>query len=351
MISSARYLTYTAEDYDSANNRPMIFANPYYGKSDSLQQNMGTHLRNIRFAPLPGTAKEGKSLTKMLNAKHEQVATFFASDASKQNITKIVAPKFLHIATHGFFLKIPIAKSKESRGISGYNDAISFTPSSKNTAFKSPSFSPQPQQLPQAENPLLYSGLAFSGANIDHANGILTAMEVLSLDLSGTELVTLSACDTSVGEVIPGDGVYSLRRAFQEAGTKSVLSSLWSASDKGTLQLMQKFYRHYLNKVTPQSAIRAAQLECISEGKYAHPYYWANFVMIGSDHLFPGYHRLKSNSTSVTPSSSSNLYFWISTILIALIVIVNTAWSIILKKRKNMRKALRKERQRKFPKS
>ncbi|TAL49517.1 MAG: CHAT domain-containing protein, partial [Methylovulum sp.] len=143
----------------------------------------------------------------------------------------------------------------------------------------------------QIENPLARSGLAFVGANLgvqgikqaDNTDGILTALEVLNLNLEGTELVTLSACETGIGEVKVGEGVYSLNRAFQEAGAKAVLSTLWKVDDAGTGKFMQKFYQRFLDGKPAQQAIQETQSKFIHDKDYSDPYYWAGFVMMGKE--------------------------------------------------------------------
>ncbi len=141
------------------------------------------------------------------------------------------------------------------------------------------------------ENPLTRSGLAFVNANLgvkgnkqpDGTDGILTALEVLNLNLAGTDLVTLSACDTGKGEVKIGEGVFSLNRAFQEAGAKAVLSTLWTVDDQATGEFMQKFYAQFLEGKPAQVAIQETQNEFMHDKDYSNPYYWAGFVMTGKD--------------------------------------------------------------------
>jgi CHAT domain-containing protein len=181
------------------------------------------------------------------------------------------SPRILHIATHGFFLeniKVPDGTGKTGR--------VQFSESGK-------------AGLTNVENPLARSGLALTYANqgisgvnqADGSDGILTAMEVLNLQLEGTELVTLSACNTGVGEISVGEGVYSLNRAFQEAGAKAVLSTLWSISDEGTNHFMQKFYHRFLNNQPPQQALQETQDELKDSKKWQDPFFWAPIVMMG----------------------------------------------------------------------
>jgi CHAT domain-containing protein len=136
------------------------------------------------------------------------------------------------------------------------------------------------------ENPLLRSGLALAGANqliSGNDDGILTAMEAAGLDLWGTQLVVLSACETGVGKVTNGDGVYGLRRALIIAGAESLVMSLWQVDDAATRDLMAGYYARLAAGKPRSSALRDIQLEIQGKPKYAHPYYWASFLPAGDD--------------------------------------------------------------------
>jgi CHAT domain-containing protein len=121
------------------------------------------------------------------------------------------------------------------------------------------------------------------------SDGLLTALEAEDLDLWGTELVVLSACDTGRGEVQVGEGVLGLRRAFQQAGARTVLASLWKVPDVETEQLMTVFLRRWLGGGDKAESLRQAQLDLIGrlrEGKVeskraAPPLYWAGFICHG----------------------------------------------------------------------
>ncbi len=141
---------------------------------------------------------------------------------------------------------------------------------------------------------MLRSGLYFAGANrrlsgkstpSDLDDGVLTAYEASSLNLQGTELVVLSACETGLGEVASGEGVFGLRRALQVAGAESVLLSMWSVPDKETQELMTLFYQKWLSGKDKNQALREAQLEMRSRVKSRYgkdlPQYWAAFVLVG----------------------------------------------------------------------
>ncbi|HET7225632.1 MAG TPA: CHAT domain-containing protein, partial [Candidatus Eisenbacteria bacterium] len=142
------------------------------------------------------------------------------------------------------------------------------------------------------ENPLLFSGLALAGANLraraapGAGDGILTAQEIATLDLDGVDWAVLSACRTGVGEVVAGEGVLGLRRAFLLAGARSVVTSLWSVGDQGARAWMAALYRHrLLHKATTCAAVRAATLESLrarrARGQSTHPFHWAAFVALG----------------------------------------------------------------------
>jgi CHAT domain-containing protein len=167
--------------------------------------------------------------------------------------------RILHIATHGFFL----------------NDQDGLAPQLR-------------ADMPQAqsrENPLLRSGLALAGANARRSgkeDGILTAAEVARLDLAGTQLVVLSACESGVGEIHNGEGVFGLRRALMLAGAQSQVTTLWNVADRTTSSLMIDYYKRLLQGGGRSAALRAAQLRLLNSTAYQHPYYWAAFVPIGS---------------------------------------------------------------------
>jgi CHAT domain-containing protein len=139
-----------------------------------------------------------------------------------------------------------------------------------------------------AENPLLRSGLLLSGCNMTFQdsimtssgdNGILTAYEAGLLDLSNTELVVLSACETGKGEILNGEGVQGLRKAMTDAGAEHILMSLWKVDDKVTSEYMQIFYGHYAQGKSIRESYNLTRNEI--KQKYPQPYYWGAFVLVG----------------------------------------------------------------------
>ena len=136
----------------------------------------------------------------------------------------------------------------------------------------------------KVENPLLRSWLFFAGANdggSDENDGTLTALEAAQLDLWGTKLVVLSACETGVGEAKTGDGVYGLRRALVLAGSEAQLMSLWSVSDRATRELMVEYYTRLKAGEGRSDALRRVQLKMLKDPKRRHPFYWASFIQSG----------------------------------------------------------------------
>lgn len=136
-------------------------------------------------------------------------------------------------------------------------------------------------------NPLMYSGLLFSGANLawtgDSAlleveDGILTSDEISKLNLSGTKLVVLSACETGLGKISDTEGVLGLQRAFKLAGVQTLVMSLWEVSDQVTKSFMSKFYKEITAGKSIQQSFRNAQFEI--KKQYPNPYYWAAFVIL-----------------------------------------------------------------------
>ena len=142
---------------------------------------------------------------------------------------------------------------------------------------------------------MLRSGLALAGANqpadslekakLKNDDGILTAFEASGLNLVGTELVVLSACQSGIGQVKNGEGVYGLRRSFQHAGARSIVMSLWKVPDRETIELMHAFYKNWLSGLSKKEAFRLSVLDllqaCRSKYKTAHPFLWGGFVLAG----------------------------------------------------------------------
>ena len=188
--------------------------------------------------------------------------------ATEAALKKVAGPRILHIATHGFFLP-----AEAPRPVDAPPGAPASAPAGPQAEATTP------------ENPLLRSGLVLAGANrlsSGGEDGILTALEAAGLDLWGTQMVVLSACETGVGKVTEGDGVHGLRRALVIAGAESLVMSLWQVDDRATRELMAGFYRRLEQGEGRAEALRQVQLQMLRSPRTSHPYYWASFVPTGS---------------------------------------------------------------------
>ncbi len=215
---------------------------------------------NSLLALLPGTRTEVNLIDSLWQEKDREPLVYMSDEAIEERIKEVENPHTLHIATHGFFLQ-------NEQGGEGENDAY-------------------------VENPLLRSGLILAGANsyISHGrisntdrpedDGILTAYEAMNLNLDDTELVVLSACETGLGEVQNGEGVFGLQRSFQIAGADAIIMSMWTVDDNATQELMTNFYEEWLTSGNKHQAFITAQKRL--KEKYDAPYYWGAFVMVGN---------------------------------------------------------------------
>jgi len=231
-----------------------------------------------KLAALPGSKAEIASIRSLLQKQGWWVDVYTQESATEESIQRLQGPRLLHVATHAFFLS---------------DQAEIFSKTS-------------PRLPPGFEDPMLRSGLFFAGANRvlqgekpaeDLEDGILTAYEATDLNLQGTELVVLSACETGLGKIGNGEGVFGLRRALEEAGAQAVLMSLWAVPDRETQELMTLFYNKWLAGEDKQQALHDAEMELRATVKARYgedrPFYWGGFVLVGSD---------KSHGASEIPS-------------------------------------------------
>ncbi|HEU0184151.1 MAG TPA: CHAT domain-containing tetratricopeptide repeat protein [Blastocatellia bacterium] len=219
----------------------------------------------LYFPPLRGTAGEARALKSILPR-----ATVFAREqATEAALKHLHGPSVLHVATHGFFLQ-----DQDLELVGGRNV--------KEATVRSVGRSDH-----LVENPLLRSGLALAGVNqrlgrADNGDdGVLTALEAAGLDLWGTKLVALSACDTGVGEVKNGEGVFGLRRALALAGSETQVMSLWPVSDLGARDFMIEYYKALSRGDGRGDGLRNVQLEMLKRIRRRHPFYWASFIQSG----------------------------------------------------------------------
>ena len=209
----------------------IAFGDPVYEKPDSLLTASGKSFNRLEYS--------GQEITKIASFfKKGDSEIYLRENATEENVKKSNLEKFnyLHFATHG---------------------------------------------LIDEDKPDLSSLVLTKGPN-SAEDGFLQSAEIFNLNLNA-DLVVLSACQTGLGKMVRGEGIVGLTRAFMYAGTSSVLVSLWSVSDLSTANLMEEFYRNLIkNKLSKTDALRKAQLALLSDEKFAHPFYWAPFVLFGN---------------------------------------------------------------------
>lgn len=235
-----------------------------------------TDLRGFQFAPIPGTRQEVQAIHALLGADKAEVFTDKA--ALEEVLRQKGTPRLLHLATHGFFLSDQDLASLRDDDRGMRQSGLEIAPSPK---------------AGKIENSLLRSGIALAGANralattdLAQSDGLVTAEKILGLRLRGTDLVVLSACETGLGDVKNGEGVFGLRRAFTQAGAKSLVMSMWAVPDRETQELMVAFYTNLLSgKMNRAQALRQAALAQMQVVKArhgdAHPFFWGAFVFLG----------------------------------------------------------------------
>ena len=223
-------------------------------------------LGKIRVLPLPGSRQEIEKIALAWKERTKDSCwVLLGANASEENF-KRNAPgkKVVHMATHGYY-----APYQREASLRKYGMSETFV----------------------GENPLLLSGLFLAGANLHGVgaeslgveDGILTAEEVTGMDLEGTKWVVLSACESGLGEVKSGEGVYGLRRAFQMAGARTVISALWPVSDKTTSEMMSYLYDYKENNLALAiQSLAKKNLEGLRrKNQPDHPYLWAAFIALG----------------------------------------------------------------------
>jgi CHAT domain-containing protein len=233
-----------------------VLGNPAYGEGQAQPQ--GDTLRTSReffsrqpIAALPGTKTEVEAISKLLKQHHAKTILLTGTGASKQSLFENNRADVMHIATHGFWIDQPASPS-------GYYNLFETMSS---------------------------SGLVLAGAQkkLDDGSfslatqGILTSAEIQDMNLFGTRLVVLSACETGLGEVVPGEGLFGLKRALQKSGVQSLVTSLWKVDDEATMQFMTLFYNQLMETQSLSGSFDSA-MRTLKEN-YPDPYYWGAFVL------------------------------------------------------------------------
>jgi len=289
LLISGRELVEDASEPSS--NRPLVFANPTFDLApQKVIAAVKAIFRDIQFdanasrgrvsqtaigkvPTLPNTELEAEAISPSLETIVGKPPTKYLREYALESVVKRVQrPRMLVLSTHGYFLPDQQTRPGERTSQeSGERSASLVTADGK-----------------PIENPLLRCGLLLAGCNQPPSggdDGVLTGLEIVGLDLRGTELVVLSACETGVGKVQIGEGIAGLRQAFQLAGAHSVVATLWQVPDRDSAVLMKDFFEQMAEQQPAADALRAAQLQRIESRRErygaAHPYFWAAWTFTG----------------------------------------------------------------------
>ncbi|WP_170319561.1 CHAT domain-containing tetratricopeptide repeat protein [Polyangium spumosum] len=291
-LSSGRDLLRLGER-DPKRSAPVLVASPDYdapgdaGAAPLAEAPKGSLplISRVKFTPLPGTAEEAAAVRPLLPSPRVQIDRIATETALKQ----VASPRILHVATHGFFL------SEDGKAAQGRKRGFELEVPTQ--ALPQIPAAGEATSRVRVTNPMLLSGIALAGANVRKGqidDGILTAYEASALDLSGTELVVLSACETGIGDVdtvelekgnrrFVREGVMGLRRALVLAGSETQVMSLWQVDDDATRDLMTAYYQKLFREGKGRSeAMREAQLMLFARPAQKHPFYWASFIVSGA---------------------------------------------------------------------
>ncbi len=240
----------------------------FQGKND---QNTSPQINTqaLTWSFLPSTEKEVNQIINLLDSKEWNKQQFIGIEATEENLKNCSSdsPRILHIATHGFFFPMLQTDDKNQRQSQSVNFHI-------------------PKAISNLQQPMMRSGLVFTGANYawlggkvpeDVKDGILTAYEIVNLNLHNTELIVLSTCVSGLGQIENTEGTLGMQRAFKHAGVEKLIISLWEIPDYESIIFMETFYKHYLESDNVNDAFRKTQLEMST--KY-DPYYWAGFILL-----------------------------------------------------------------------
>ncbi|WP_425390278.1 CHAT domain-containing protein [Ekhidna sp.] len=239
-------LNLNAEDSDNIQN-VLLVGRPAYkiGGSNGVSGSTRSFAMISNVADLPGTEEEITEIQELVSKADATCTTLLKEDAKEEAVKAELNKELVHIATHGFFMEDDKAPSAD----------------------------------PMLSSGLLLAGVSNEKMDDSSEDGILTAYEIMNLGLNNLEMVVLSACETGLGEIASGEGIYGLQRAFFVGGAKSVVMSLWKVDDEATKDLMTTFYKDYLKNGNKREAFLNAQRKI--KKKYKDPIYWGAFVMLG----------------------------------------------------------------------
>lgn len=256
-VSSARaLLRETPGAPAAATGRAVVLVDPAYSAAAGRRAPPSNALRRAlaagagRFAALPETRAEGRQVARALRRMGLRPALLAGRQADAAALAALKSPRILHIATHGFLLdgEAPVRPGLYSA---------------------------------EALSGGMAGGIALAGSNGNDANGLVFISQFRTLDLGGTELVVLSACDTGVGSVRSGEGLNSLRQGLELAGARAQVTALWKVPSAATARLMAQFYDRLAQGVPKAQALRQAKLAMLAT--HPHPLFWAGFTLSGQE--------------------------------------------------------------------
>ncbi|MCI0606997.1 CHAT domain-containing protein, partial [bacterium] len=230
-------------------------------REEQLRGGVTKQLKDWNFPRLPASRDEGKEVAQFLRNARIPVQIYLGDEALEEVLLSLESPRVLHLATHGYFLQDELHRD------GGPSEIV-------NTGIPEASW----------EDPSLRSGIVLAGANRslkeNRDEGLVSATKIEGLRLRGTELVVLSACDTGIGSIHNGEGVFGLKRSFVLSGVQTLILSLWKVPDQSARELMKEFYTLWSSGLNKSEALRKARLEI--RKKYDNPFYWAAFQIVGN---------------------------------------------------------------------
>jgi len=251
-ITNFETFVFSKEPTTTKVNTAVIIGNPDFPEEFSVEPEQKE--RKLSVARIPGTGEEINRINLLLQSSGWDSEIYEKEKATEESIKNIRRPNLLHIATHGFFLDDQANSNDYRKQL--FNSGLIFCDI------------PEKSEWNSINDLIQYSN-----------KGILTSFEASELNINNTDLVVLSACETGLGSVRNGEGVYGLQRSIIAAGARSVMMSLWNVDDQKTKDLMISFYRNWLDGMEKRASLRKVQLEMIDEGY--HPYYWGSFTILG----------------------------------------------------------------------
>jgi hypothetical protein len=280
VLEGRRQVRRTQDDAPSLRTQDPMRGGPGGGRGEGSRA-----FRSVKFAPIPRAVEEVREIKelweKRFGSSDPSECVVLSRKAACEDAFKTLAPRyrFIHLATHGIFHDAdPPAAANDGAGKS----AAKAPPGAKGGTWG----------FIGSDHPLLLSGLALAGANRrdeaapDQEDGIITADEIASLDLNRVDWAVLSGCETGAGIFVPGEGIFGLRRAFQVAGARTLIMSLWRVKDDDARHWMTMLYGSRLDHQSVPRSMRNASLAILEarrrQGSTTHPFYWGAWVSAGS---------------------------------------------------------------------